>query len=515
MAATALFSAQILALKTARILFSNAGVPTATSDGTAANPAVWGVVCAGPFPAFTPTVVTAVAFNPSGSGMFGVDLTFDQEVTEGAVYNFTATGITGIATSSIATAAANLLNFSTSRNFNLIDMIPRVNLAEDSSGDLVNFIKVWQEPLNILMHDIDRWIDILDSDLAPADFLEVILQDLANPFVFSTELSLIKKRRLAGLLVGIYRLKGTLTGIQEAISLLLGMRSEFVEFNGLGSELDAGNLLGDATHHASPAFFLGAGGPWQLLSKVGTTVASQTDAHQPSPAAGNALMPEQVDQVLQIIKIMAPCYLKPVQTGSGLVRWGCTLTTRNAIQRFSGTVVKLFMKPVAGADHFAFLQANAPDLQEFNSTSVGPVTAGACLTGTSVTPGGVRYWNGVAESTGQPAWDTVGLLGNEVTNALLTGGGGATVLTVTPQSRNLHLSWTAVVNATRYRIYRKTTSMVSPVDADNTEEPIEIFADLLTYDDPQESGTLSHYMVTPVIRNSEGFFSADASGTAL
>lgn len=515
MAATALFSAKILTLRAARILFGDAGVATATSDGTAADPAVWTVACAGPFPAYTPSVVSVAAYSPSGSGMFGVDLALDQEITEGAVYNFTATGITGIATSSIAAAAANLLNFPASRDFHLIDMIPRINIAEDTTGDLAKFIAVWQEPLNIILHDVDHWVDILDSDLAPEDFLELILRDLADPFVFATELTLVKKRRLAALLVGIYRLKGTLTGIQEAISLLLNMRSEFVEFDGLGSKLDAGNLLGDATHHASPAFFLGGGGPWQLLTKVGTTATSQADAGQTSPAAGNALTNDQKDQVLQIIKIMAPCYLKPVMTGSGLVRWGCTLPRRNAIQRFSGTVVKLFMDPVTGADHYTFLQANAPDLQEFNSTSIGSVTAGACVTGTSVTPGGVRYWNGVAESTGQPAWDTVGLLGNEVTNALLTGGGGATVVTVTPQSRNLHLSWTAVVNATRYRIYKRTASMVSPVDADNAEEPIEVFGDVITYDDPQESGVAMHYMVTPVARDSEGFFSADASGTAL
>ena len=517
MAADSLLSAQILALRTVRILFGAAGVGALTSDHTSLNPLVWSVVCAGPFPAYTPVPVSVISYLPSGAGELGADITLSAEVTEGAVYTFTATGITGIATSSISAGATNLLGFPASRDFQLIDSIPRVNVNDDTSGDMEKFIKVWQEPLNLLMFDIDHWVNIFDSELAPEAFLDLILSDLGNPFHFATELTLIKKRRLAALLVEIYKLKGTAPGAQQAISLLLNMRSEFFGFNGLGDELDTTAALGDdGTHPGTPPFHLGSGGPWRLLVKAGTTVASQTDAGQSSPAAGNALTVVQIDNILEILRVMLPCYLHVEPTGSGFVRWGCTPTVRNAIQRTNSTTAKLFIQPISGAAHMAFLQGILPRVQEFNAGSkITPVTAINALLGTSVTHGGsIFYWNGIGESTGQPAWDTEGLLGNEVTNVLLTAGSTATTLTVTPGSRKLHLSWVAVVNATRYRIYVSTVSMASPVVANNAATPIEVSGDVLTYDDLQETGTLKHYIVTPMIQDSEGFFSNDASGTA-
>lgn len=524
MAANALLSAKVLTLKTVRIYFGNGGSPdTFTTPGVSGeveDELAWSAVCAGPFPAYTPRIVSAVLSGLVSVGVYAsIDLTTDSEFTDGAVYTFSNVAmITDFSAShDITIAASNLLNPPAARDFALIDFVPAINVADDTSGDMANFIKVLQEALNQSLFDVDHWIDILDSDLAPEAFLDLILRDLANPFVFAKELPLIKKRRLASLLVEIYKLKGTLKGVQEAISLFLGMRSEFTEFNGLGDKLDDGNELGDELGHpGTPPFFLGGGGPWRLLIKVGTTVASQTDAGAASPSAGGALTAEQIDQILQIVKVMKPAHLVLVLTGSGFVRWGCTLSKRNAIQRTNGTTAKLFMEPVSGADHYAFLQSDHPGTQEFNSTSVGPVTAVNALLGTSVVHGGTfHYWNGVAESTGQPAWDTIGLLGNEVTNALLTGASGATVLSVVAHPRFLRLTWTAVIGATRYRIYRSTASMASPVVADNAEEPIEVAGDLLTYDDAQESGVLRHYIVTPVAADSEGFFSNDASGTAL
>ncbi len=529
MAANALLSAKALALRTVRILFGNAGSPdTVTTTSGALTPATWSIACAGPFPAYTPTVISVASVGQVGSTILGVDLTLNAELTEPAVYTFTATTITGVTVvTQISTAATGLLGFPASRDFSLIDFIPQINRADDTSGDMSNFVKVLQEPLNIIMHDVDHWIDILDSDLAPEDFLDLILRDLADPF--DIPLTLIKKRRVAALLVNIYKQKGTTQGVQAAISLLLGMRSEFVEFNtGLGDRVvdiahaGTGHNLGDATHTATPSFHLGGGAPWRLLVKVGTTVVSQTDAGAVSPAAGGALTPDQTTQIVKILDIMKPAHLVLVYTGSSVgdpivVRWGCTLTSRCAIQRINSTDIKLFMNLVPDVlDQYAFLQGTHPDIGEFSASSkIAPVTSANALAGTPVTPGGVFYWSGIAQSTGQPAWLTEGLLGNEVTNALLTAAPGATVLTVTANSRSLHLAWTAVIGATRYRIYSASASMTSPVNADNAEEPIEIYADALTYDDPQEAGVTRHYMVTPVARNSEGFFSNDASGTAL
>ncbi len=63
--------------------------------------------------------------------------------------------------------------------------------------------------------------NILDPDTAPEVWLDSILADLGNPFTF--ELTATDKRRLAQILVDIYRSKGTGPGIVNAIRLFLGI----------------------------------------------------------------------------------------------------------------------------------------------------------------------------------------------------------------------------------------------------------------------------------------------------
>ncbi len=56
---------------------------------------------------------------------------------------------------------------------------------------------------------------------ASEDFLDLILQDLGNPFPF--DLYVLGKRRLASVLVEMYRQKGTEAGIENAIRFFLGI----------------------------------------------------------------------------------------------------------------------------------------------------------------------------------------------------------------------------------------------------------------------------------------------------
>lgn len=108
-----------------------------------------------------------------------------------------------------------------SRRFDLWQMLPNHNRRDDTTGDLLRFIACLQEVTDLLLADVDRWPDIFDLERAPEAFLELILQDLGNPFPF--ELDVLGKRRLAAVLVEMYRQKGTAQGIKNAVRFFLGI----------------------------------------------------------------------------------------------------------------------------------------------------------------------------------------------------------------------------------------------------------------------------------------------------
>jgi phage tail-like protein len=98
-------------------------------------------------------------------------------------------------------------------------MLPRHNRRDDATGDLWKFIASLQEVTDLLLADVDRFSDIYDLERAPEAFLDLILHDLGNPFPF--ELDEAGKRRLAAVLVEMYRQKGTAIGIKNAIRFFL------------------------------------------------------------------------------------------------------------------------------------------------------------------------------------------------------------------------------------------------------------------------------------------------------
>ena len=114
------------------------------------------------------------------------------------------------------------------RRFSLWEMIPKHNRRADHTGDLRRFIGCLQEVTDLLLAEVDAFPDIFDIERAPENFLDLILQDLGNPFFF--DLSELGKRRLASVLVDLYRLKGHGCGNQNTVRFFLGLECEVLSF---------------------------------------------------------------------------------------------------------------------------------------------------------------------------------------------------------------------------------------------------------------------------------------------
>lgn len=522
MAASELLSAVALDLKTVRVLFGFGGSPDDSADLTTPLSAVW-TVLATTAPAYEPSVASVTGYTEGGSGWAGVTLIFEQELTPGVVYALKVTGVTGISENDVDNLEpfqAKTLDFPAERDFSLWNYVPAINKKEDTEGELEAFISCVQEPLNLLVNDVDHWIDILDCDLAPENFVDLMLRDLGNPFEFSNTLTLTEKRRLAASLVELYKLKGTTLGVQTAIRFFMGMRSEILRLDGLGNHINAaaapgppppkytGKLSSFSTGGlASPSFKLGSRKTWRFLVRAGTTVRSQTDAGHLLPQAGGTLTDRQEDQIQKILAIMKPAYMIQVATGLSK-RTGTEPSRRNGIKLNDDATVTLIMQHIPDSDDRVFFQGGSPGVNEFSSTTTLTTTdSGDLSVVDSLVVSGDQYWNGVGRNFSA---GTNGLLSNEITNALFE-----PTLTVTPGVGKNTLNWNVATSATSWRIYRSSSAALVTTDADNAATPIELSGDLSEYVDVIESGSTKFYIIAPVVEDSEGFMSDEISGTAL
>lgn len=161
-----------------------------------------------------------------------VDITVSAEITPDARYRVTAAGVADAHGNPCVPPfdAVVVLGFRparpATRRFDLWSMLPKHNRRSDVTGDLARFIACLQEVLDVLLAEIDRFPDIFDLERAPPLFLDLILRDLGNPFPF--ELDELGKRRLAAVLVEMYRQKGTAVGIRNAVRFFLGVDIEAI-----------------------------------------------------------------------------------------------------------------------------------------------------------------------------------------------------------------------------------------------------------------------------------------------
>lgn len=175
-----------------------------------------------------------------------INITLDIEMSPGASYSVAVTGVDDAFGNAIVAPfnSAPFTGFSPQspdgRRFELWKMLSKGSRDRDSSGDLFRFISVLQEPTDLMLCTIDEWSDILDPDIAPEAFVDLMICDLGNPFEFA--LDLVDKRRLIRILVPIYQQKGTGVGIVNAIRFFLGIEVEVVSFSGEGWTLGIDEL---------------------------------------------------------------------------------------------------------------------------------------------------------------------------------------------------------------------------------------------------------------------------------
>lgn len=214
----------------------------------------------------TPSHAPAVPLAVAGVSIEGsvVVLTLDTEMTPDIVHDVVAIGVTDLFGNAVlgpydrATFTGFRPARPANRRFDLWRMLPKHNRRDDHTGDLFRFVACLQEVTDLLLADVDRWPEIFDLERAPAAFVDLILTDLGNPFPF--ELDTMGKRRLASVLVEMYRQKGTAKGIQNAIRFFLGIDiSAITPFNAdtltLGeSELGIDWVLGPSDRFARYAF---------------------------------------------------------------------------------------------------------------------------------------------------------------------------------------------------------------------------------------------------------------------
>lgn len=252
-----------------RVTFDEPVVMTDAADG-ALNPANYA------FERLTVPAVNVLAEGVEQVTTSSVDVLLDIEMTPGATYRVTVTGVEDLKGNPIA-APFNAAEFSgfrpavpEGRSFDLLRMLPQKNRDEDP-GDLRKFVGVLQEVTDLLLCSIDRWTDILDPDRAPEAFLDAMLHDLGNPFAF--DLSATEKRKLIRVLVSAYKQKGTAPGIINLVRFFLGIEVEIVAFAGEGWELGIDELGEDSVLGPGSSFGLYS---FEIVSPVVLTPEQRT-----------------------------------------------------------------------------------------------------------------------------------------------------------------------------------------------------------------------------------------------
>lgn len=191
-------------------------------------------------PSFQPIVIAAVATDSLLLPLYAdtrryATLTLADAPTPGIAYQLEVKGMCDLNDNEIGSVydfTSWQLNPPPNRSFNLWDdMIPQKNKDEDTSGDLERLIKCFDEVAQIVLHDVDRFGDLLDAYAVKSNVLNALLEHLGNPLIFVKTLSDVKKRDLIPLLVQMYKMKGTEQGLEDAVEFFIGKTIEVQPVN--------------------------------------------------------------------------------------------------------------------------------------------------------------------------------------------------------------------------------------------------------------------------------------------
>ncbi len=187
-----LAGAQALAAKKVQVSFDDDVRQQSDGDPTDALTPGNYAIAAVSAPTIPVEVVSVEAVSSSS-----VLLHLDAELSAGAVYQVSATGLTSLSGHEVAPDSATFTGFSpvvpAGRRFDLYRLLPQMNRDEDT-GDLRKLTAALQDVTDLLLADVDRFPDILDPDLAPQPFLGRMLDDLGNPFPLGASLKLIASK---------------------------------------------------------------------------------------------------------------------------------------------------------------------------------------------------------------------------------------------------------------------------------------------------------------------------------
>lgn len=279
-----------------------------------------------------------------------VDLVTDVEITPGVPYAITETGVatpvgtlffggdgapvyrqsSGAFTTCTAVASGFVLPWPEGRVFDLMRLLPRMNRVEDTTRDLVRFVRCLQEPANLLLYDVDNWTDVLDVDRAPEWMLDAMLEDLGNPFPFV--LTVPQKRQLVRLLVPLYGQAGTGLGIVNAVRFFLGIEVTTTAFTGGTMELGISELGGDPISgipgmfsRGDPALLgswvLGPGSSYALYCfRIVSPVPLTAAQIEQITIIANLLKPGHT-HLIEIVVPHAPEIYDPVELGMSELGW--------------------------------------------------------------------------------------------------------------------------------------------------------------------------------------------------
>lgn len=298
-------------LRVVRVTFNVALTDFSVTAATGAlNPSNWTLVgqVVDPVPVAPVTALSVAQISTTV-----LDVTVDDDFSPSCSYKVVAKpasagGITGVADSpnNEATFVAVALTPPAERDFSVLKMIPRMNFREDDTKDLERFLRVIDEPLQLALHRIDHWTDIIDYDLAPDNHLDQMLKAVGYPFQIA--LSTIDKRRLLSVLATMMKQKGTIVGCKNAIRFFLGYESDYIGlpnelFGGWtldDSDLGDGTVLGDSFYY-NPTLhgpdISNSMRPWDFYAKIGTPSAV-------------ALTSDETTKATAIINYMKPAHTK-------------------------------------------------------------------------------------------------------------------------------------------------------------------------------------------------------------